>query len=62
VRLYAWGPSPDEPLIWYETTGGPVRRFLHADHQGSVIAVTDVSLVESRFPKDARPDMARGPI
>jgi RHS repeat-associated protein len=25
----------------YETTGGPVRRYLHADHQGSVIAVTD---------------------
>ncbi|MEA3036075.1 MAG: hypothetical protein QOH04_1840 [Sphingomonadales bacterium] len=41
VRLYAWGPSSDEPLIWYEGTGGPVRRFLHADHQGSVIAVTD---------------------
>jgi RHS repeat-associated protein len=41
VRLYAWGPGVDEPLVWYETTGGPVRRFLHADHQGSVIAVTD---------------------
>jgi RHS repeat-associated protein len=43
VRLYAWGPGVDEPLMWYETTGGPVRRFLHADHQGSVIAVTDDS-------------------
>ncbi|MEA3049103.1 MAG: hypothetical protein QOG84_939 [Sphingomonadales bacterium] len=41
VRLYARGPGVDEPLVWYETTGGPVRRFLHADHQGSVIAVTD---------------------
>jgi RHS repeat-associated protein len=43
LRLYAWGPSADEPLIWYETTGGPVRRYLHADHQGSVIAVADDS-------------------
>jgi RHS repeat-associated protein len=43
VRLYAWGPGSDEPLIWYETTGGPVRRFLHVDHQGSVIAVADDS-------------------
>jgi RHS repeat-associated protein len=41
VRRYAWGPTADEPLIWYEGTGGPVRRFLHADHQGSVIAVVD---------------------
>jgi YD repeat-containing protein len=41
VRLYAWGPNPDEPLIWYEGTGGPVRRFLHADHQGSIVAVAD---------------------
>jgi RHS repeat-associated protein len=43
VRLYAWGPGVDEPLVWYEGTGGPVRRYLHADHQGSVIAVTDDS-------------------
>jgi RHS repeat-associated protein len=41
VRLYAWGPNADEPLVWYEGTGGPVRRFLHADHQGSIIAVVD---------------------
>jgi YD repeat-containing protein len=38
VRLYAWGPGVDEPLVWYETTGGPMRRFLHADHQGSIVA------------------------
>jgi RHS repeat-associated protein len=41
LRLYAHGPNPDEPLIWYELTGGPVRRYLHADHQGSVIASND---------------------
>ncbi|MEA2999456.1 MAG: hypothetical protein QOK17_1289, partial [Sphingomonadales bacterium] len=52
VRLYAWGPSPDEPLIWYEGTGGPVRRFLNPDHQGSVIAVTDE--VVRRIPLSKR--------
>jgi RHS repeat-associated protein len=41
LRLHAWGPGTDEPLISYESTGGPVRRFLHADHQGSVIAMVD---------------------
>jgi RHS repeat-associated protein len=41
LRLYAHGPGPDEPLVWYELTGGPVRRYLHADHQGSVIASND---------------------
>jgi RHS repeat-associated protein len=41
LRLYAHGPGADEPLIWYELTGGPVRRYLHADHQGSVIASAD---------------------
>jgi RHS repeat-associated protein len=41
VRLYAWGPGVDEPLIWYQLDGGPVYRFLHADHQGSIVAVAD---------------------
>jgi RHS repeat-associated protein len=39
LRLYAHGPGVDEPLIWYEFTGGPVYRFLHADHQGSITAI-----------------------
>jgi len=41
LRSYVHGPGPDEPLVWYEGTGGPVRRYLHADHQGSVIAAAD---------------------
>jgi RHS repeat-associated protein len=41
VRLYAYGPNPDEPLVWYELGASQVRRFLHADHQGSVIASND---------------------
>jgi RHS repeat-associated protein len=39
LRLYAHGPGVDEPLIWYELTGGPVYRFLHADHHGSITAI-----------------------
>jgi RHS repeat-associated protein len=41
VRAYAHGPGTDEPLIWYELAGGPVHRFYHADHQGSVVAAAD---------------------
>jgi len=41
VRVYAYGPNPDEPLIVYEQQGGLGRRFLHADHQGSIIALAD---------------------
>jgi RHS repeat-associated protein len=41
TRGYAWGPNPDEPLIWYQLDGAPVRRFLQADHQGSIIATVD---------------------
>jgi len=41
VRVYAYGPGSDEPLIVYEQQGGLGRRFLHADHQGSIIALAD---------------------
>jgi RHS repeat-associated protein len=43
LRTYAHGPGTDEPLIWREMAGTPVMRVLHADHQGSVIAVSDAS-------------------
>ena len=39
VRVYAHGAGVDEPLVWYELTGGPMRRFLHANHQGSIVAL-----------------------
>lgn len=43
LRRYFWGPNVDEPIMWDEGTvmncsGG---RFLHPDHQGSIIAVAD---------------------
>jgi RHS repeat-associated protein len=42
LRAYDHGTSPDEHLIWYEAVpGGTSRRYLHADHQGSIIAVAD---------------------
>jgi RHS repeat-associated protein len=36
---FVHGPNPgaDDPIVWY---GGGENRMLHADHQGSVIAVT----------------------
>jgi RHS repeat-associated protein len=40
LRAYVHGPGADEPLILYEFNGGTVaRRFLHADHQGSIVAL-----------------------
>jgi len=43
LRRYAYGPSGDNPLVWYEGAGvgQSNRRYLHSDHQGSIIAVTD---------------------
>jgi RHS repeat-associated protein len=40
-RAYVHGPGEDEPLVWFEFTGGAMRRFLHADHEGSIVAVAD---------------------
>ncbi len=41
ARSYVHGPGTDEPLVWYEGTAGWARRFLHSDHQGSIIALAD---------------------
>lgn len=38
LRRYVHGPGVDEPLVWYEGSGVGNRRYLIADHQGSVIA------------------------
>jgi putative endopeptidase len=59
VRLYAWGPNVDEPLVWYEGTGGPMRRFLHADHQGSTTAVP-ACRPSNRASQKARAGIWRG--
>lgn len=40
---YVHGPGPDEPLVWYEGAGLSDRRWLHADAQRSIIAVSGSS-------------------
>lgn len=42
-RRYVFGAGDDEALVWYEGAGTTDRRFLHADHQGSIVAVSDSS-------------------
>jgi YD repeat-containing protein len=42
LRRYVHGPGVDEPLVWYDVSGSSsTRHWLHADHQGSVVAWTD---------------------
>jgi RHS repeat-associated protein len=41
AQRYLHGDQVDEPLVSYSGTGLTSRRFLHADHQGSVIAHSD---------------------
>ena len=45
LRRYVHGPGVDEPLVWYEgaAVGAASRRYLHADHQGSVVAIADAA-------------------
>src|SRR3954463_13488016 len=41
LRSYVHGPGADEPLVWYEASAGWARRYLHTDHQGSIVAIAD---------------------
>jgi RHS repeat-associated protein len=41
LRRYVPGPGTDEPVVWYEGAGVSDRRFLLADPQGSIVAVTN---------------------
>jgi RHS repeat-associated protein len=41
VRRTIHGPGIDEPLAWYEGPALATKRYFQADHQGSIIAVTD---------------------
>ena len=42
TRRYVHGDQVDEPLVQYDsaTVGASYRRYLHADHQGSIIALS----------------------
>lgn len=41
LRRFVPGKTADDPIVWYEGSGTANRRWLHTDHQGSVISVTD---------------------
>jgi RHS repeat-associated protein len=43
LRRYVHGGGVDEPIVWYEgsTVSASTRRWLYADHQGSVVAVAN---------------------
>ena len=45
LRRYVHGPGVDEPVVWYEGAGvgAASRRYLHTDHQGSVVAIADAA-------------------
>ena len=43
LRRYVHGVAVDSPVLWYEGAGLADRRSLHANHQGSVVAVTSTS-------------------
>jgi RHS repeat-associated protein len=43
LRRYVHGDGEDDPLVWFEGSGVASPRFLYADHQGSITAVTDAS-------------------
>jgi RHS repeat-associated protein len=43
LRRYVHGPREDEPLVWYEGAGTNDRHWLHADAQGSVVALSDAN-------------------
>ena len=45
LRRYVHGSnaSADDALVWYEGAGLTDRRWLHADHHGSIVAVTNAS-------------------
>ena len=44
-RRYAHGAGVDEPMVWYEgdAVSSATRRYLHADHQGSIVNVTNAA-------------------
>jgi RHS repeat-associated protein len=42
-RRYVFGPGIDEPIVWYEGSGTTDRRWLIANEQNSIIAITDGS-------------------
>lgn len=49
LRRYVHGPGIDEPLVWYEGAGLTDRRWLAADHQGTIVASTNMGGTTTRY-------------
>ncbi len=67
LRRYAHGSNgeADDPLIWYEgaTQTSTLRRYLHADPRGSIVAVTDHTgnrIATNSYDEYGIPDTATG--
>ncbi|MFM2409313.1 MAG: hypothetical protein RL481_141, partial [Pseudomonadota bacterium] len=43
LRHYVHGSSVDDPIVAYEGSGLAIPRWLHSNHQGSVVALSDAS-------------------
>ena len=46
---YVHGDGADDPLVWYPGNGTATPHYLYADHQGSVVAVTDANGAKVRI-------------
>ena len=54
TRRYVHGDQVDEPWVQYNVSGGNARRYLHPDHQGSIIAHSDdTAAVTNKLTYDA---------
>jgi RHS repeat-associated protein len=42
TERYVHGNGEDDPLIWYDNMAGGYRRGLFTDHQGSIVAASDM--------------------
>jgi len=60
LRRYVHGPGVDEPLVWYEGAGTADRRYLIADHQGSVIAENGAANVRYSYGPYGEPSTWTG--
>ena len=67
MRRYVHGSNAeaDDPLIWYEgaTQTSTLRRYLHADPRGSIVAVTDHTgnrIATNTYDEYGIPDTASG--
>ena len=43
LHRYVYGPTADEPVVWYDGSGTTTRRWLHSDERGSIVAVSENS-------------------